>query len=588
MTAELSPDDARQTPRAADPLVPEEGGPAAGSRSGVPDLLPARMVNEYVYCPRLAYLEWVQGEWEDSEDTIDGKTVHRRVDEERETDFPAGDDDDPGRPVAARSILLSDPDLGAIARIDLVEAEGRVATPIDYKRGRAPEVAAGAWDPERVQVCLQGLILRANGYQADRGVIWFAGSRQRVEVLFDDELVALTRASVAGLRALGASGRLPPPLVDSPKCVGCSLAGICLPDEVNALRGVGAPEDARRLVPARDERRSLYVQEQGTTIAKRGERLVVTTREQGVAPTEVRLLDVAHVAVFGAVQVTTQALRALAEQDVPVAFLSYGGWLWGVLHGTAHKNVEGRMAQHRLADAGATLPIARQMVCGKLLNQRTFLRRNLPEPDKRLLGRLALHAHRARHAKDSAELLGLEGLGAREYFTALPGLLRGSGAWAAARFRELGRNRRPPGDEVNAVLSFLYTLLVKDAYLAAVAVGLDPLRGVYHVPKYGRPALALDLAEEFRPLVADSTCITLFNQGELGASDFLRRARGVQLTAAGRKTVIAGYERRMTTLVTHPLFGYSLSYRRVLELQARLLRAVLLGDAPAYRAFTTR
>jgi CRISPR-associated protein Cas1 len=119
-------------------------------------------------------------------------------------------------------------------------------------------------------------------------------------------------------------------------------------------------------------------------------------------------------------------------------------------------------------------------------------------------------------------------------------------------------------------------------------VGFDPFRGVYHAPKYGRPALGLDLCEEFRPLVADSVCLTLFNQGELGPGDFVKRARGVALTAAGRRTLLAGYERRMNQLVTHPVFGYTIGYRRVIELQARLLRAVVLGEVPSYRPFTTR
>jgi CRISPR-associated protein Cas1 len=232
--------------------------------------------------------------------------------------------------------------------------------------------------------------------------------------------------------------------------------------------------------------------------------------------------------------------------------------------------------------------VARALVSGKILNQRTLLRRNLDAPDRRLIGRLALYARQARHARDLGTLLGIEGVAAQEYFAAFPGLFRGMGAWAGPKFAAAGRNRRPPRDEVNAVLSFLYALLVKDCTVTAQAVGFDPFRGLYHAPKYGRPALGLDLCEEFRPLVADSTCVTLFNQGELNADDFVGRARGVALTPAGRRAVLAGYERRMNQMVTHPVFGYTIGYRRVLEVQARLLRAVLLGEIAAYRPFTTR
>lgn len=167
-------------------------------------------------------------------------------------------------------------------------------------------------------------------------------------------------------------------------------------------------------------------------------------------------------------------------------------------------------------------------------------------------------------------------------------MFRGAGAWAGAVFAAGGRNRRPPRDEVNAVLSFLYAMLIKDCTLAAHLVGFDAYRGFYHAPKYGRPALALDLCEEFRPLIADSVCITLFNQGELSVKDFVKRARGVALAPAGRRAVLAGYERRMNQLVTHPVFGYTISYRRVIEVQARLLRATVLGEVPTYRPFSTR
>ncbi len=553
--------------------------------SAPPDLLPARMVNEYVYCPRLAYLEWVQGEWDDSADTIEGRFAHRRVDLEAPAEVPPAAAA-PEAPAVARSLVLSSEALGVIARIDLVELEGTRAVPVDYKRGAVPDTERRAHDPERVQLCLQGLLLRENGYTADRGVLYFAESRTRVEVPFDDELIALTRAAVEGLRALATAGRLPPPLVDSPKCVRCSVAGICLPDEVHRLTHPEIPGEVRRLVPGRDDRQALYVQEQGAWVGKRGDRLTVTMKGETLA--DVRLLDISQVALFGGVQLSTQALRELCDRGIPVVYLSQGGWFYGMTTGLGHKNVEVRMAQHRAADSGAGLAVARALVSGKILNQRTLLRRNLDAPDRRLIGRLALYARQARHARDLGTLLGIEGVAAQEYFAAFPGLFRGMGAWAGPKFAAAGRNRRPPRDEVNAVLSFLYALLVKDCTVTAQAVGFDPFRGLYHAPKYGRPALGLDLCEEFRPLVADSTCVTLFNQGELNADDFVVRARGVALTPAGRRAVLAGYERRMNQMVTHPVFGYTIGYRRVLEVQARLLRAVLLGEIAAYRPFTTR
>ena len=159
---------------------------------------------------------------------------------------------------------------------------------------------------------------------------------------------------------------------------------------------------------------------------------------------------------------------------------------------------------------------------------------------------------------------------------------------AAEAFELEGRNRRPPRDPVNAALSLAYSLLTKDCVLAVAAVGLDPLLGFLHQPRYGRPALALDLMEEMRPLIADSVVVTAMNTQVIGEDDFVRASTGCAMTAAGRRRFIECYERRMDQLVTHPVFGYRLSYRRVLEVQARLLSRLLLGEVEAYPAFRTR
>ncbi len=562
--------------------APETGAPEGSAA----DLLPARMVNEYVYCPRLAYLEWVQGEWDDNADTVAGRYAHRRVDAPTAAALPPADATIPDQTLTARSVMVSSEALGAIARVDLIELDGRRVTPVDYKRGSVPGTDARAWDPERVQLCVQGLILRDNGYECTGGVLYFVESRARVEVPFDAELEALARQALAGLRRMAESGRLPPPLVNSPKCVRCSLAGICLPDEVNRLSHPELVAEPRRLIPGRDDALPLYVQEQGATVGKKDDQLVV--RLEGKDVREVRLLDLSQVVLFGRVQITSQAVQALCEREIPISYLSAGGWFYGMTTGIAHKNVELRIAQHRAAESDVALRVARSIVSGKIQNQRTILRRNLPERDRRLLGRLAVHARQARHVTEAASLLGVEGIAGQLYFGAFHQLLRGAGEWASAVFRAQGRNRRPPRDEVNAVLSFLYAVLTKECAVITQAVGFEVYRGIYHTPKYGRPAMALDLCEEFRPLIADSVCLSLFNQGELGPNDFVKRARGVALTPAGRRTVLAGFERRMGQTVTHPVFGYTISYRRIVELQARLLRAVLLGEIPAYRPFTTR
>ncbi|MCI0419460.1 MAG: CRISPR-associated endonuclease Cas1, partial [Acidobacteria bacterium] len=189
------------------------------------------------------------------------------------------------------------------------------------------------------------------------------------------------------------------------------------------------------------------------------------------------------------------------------------------------------------------------------------------------------------------ELLGVEGNAARLYFGAFDGMIKaepGEEKPALPRFDFAGRNRRPPRDAVNALLSLAYSLLTKDFTIACYAVGFDPMLGFYHQPRFGRPALALDLMEPFRPLVADSCVIQAINNRMVSPDDFLMAGQAVALRPQGRKAFYRAYELRMDTLVTHPLFDYRVSYRRLLEIQARLLGKMLQGEIGKYPVFITR
>jgi len=482
--------------------------------------------------------------------------------------------------------MLSAPGEKLIAKLDVLDLENSVAVPIDYKRGRVPDVPGNAWEPERVQLCAQGLILRENGYQCEGGILYLIDSRRRVSIPFDEALVDRTHELVGQLRAMAATGQIPPPLDDSPKCPRCSLVGICLPDETRLLACPMAQPgngDVRRLTPARDDALPLYIQDQGVTLGKSGDVLTVKSRQQTLR--QVKMIDVSQVCLFGNVQVTAQALREITAADVPVCHFSYGGWFHAITRGMSHKNIELRMRQFAgAADSAQSLALAKQFVLGKIKNCRTLLRRHLDEAEaKAVLGPLARLFHRARQAASLESLLGIEGMAAKVYFAGFAKLLKG-----ADEFNIEGRNRRPPRDPVNALLSFVYAMLMKELTVVLYAVGFDPMLGFYHQPRYGRPSLALDLAEPFRPLVADSTVLTLVNNGEVTPSSFIRRGGGVALTDAGRRAVISAFERRLDTLVTHPIFGYRVSYRRVLEVQARLLGRVLLGEIERYPNFCTR
>ena len=550
-----------------------------------PELLPARMVNEYVYCPRLSYLMWVQGEWAASADTVEGSQAHRRVDQ-RKGKLPKAEDVEEDTRIHARSITLSSERLGLIAKLDLVEGDDGEVTPVDYKRGKRPHVEGGVWGPERVQLALQVLLLREHGYTCNGGVIYFVASKERVPVPVDEEVERAALKAIADMRAMGASATMPPPLVDSPKCPRCSLVGICLPDELNFMKErVEAP---RPLAVERTQALPLYVQAQRGKVSKKGETLEIEP-EVG-EKVKVRLIDVSSVVVMGNVYVTTPTLHELMSRGIPVSWHGYGGWFMGHTTGTGHKNVELRAAQYRTSFNDAwCLRIAQGIVAAKIANARTLLRRNWKDGEmpEELANEFKQLIAKCARTGSLGELLGIEGTAAARYFAHFARMFSTIDD-GVTRFDFNGRNRRPPTDPVNALLSFGYAMLTRTMHQTLSHVGLDPYRGFYHQPRYGRPALALDLMEPFRPLIVDSTVIQVINNGEVAPSDFLRAGPAINLNDHGRKAFIAAFERRLSHEVTHPVFGYQVSYRAVLELQARLLGRHLLGELEEYPNFITR
>jgi CRISPR-associated protein Cas1 len=358
-----------------------------------------------------------------------------------------------------------------------------------------------------------------------------------------------------------------------------------------------AEADIRRLVPARDDLRPLYLNTQGLRVGKSGNVLKVHEKDKLVQ--EVRMGEICQLNLMGNIQVTTQAVQGLCENEVPIAYFSMGGWFYGLTEGLGLKNIFLRREQFRMADVPTyCLRLARALVAGKIRNQRTMLQRNHIEPPQRAIDMLKCLHEDAAHAESLEQLLGIEGNAARWYFQHFAGMIKTTdnesgqnpdpSEAAAFTFDFKHRNRRPPRDPVNALLSLAYSVLTKDLTIVCRAVGFDPFLGFYHQPRFGRPSLALDLMEPFRPLIADSAVLSAINTRMVSSRDFIRAGGAVALTANGRKAFFRAYEQRMDTLATHPLFGYRVNYRRLLEIQARLLGRVLTGELTTYPVFTTR
>src|SRR5262249_2120205 len=368
------------------------------------------------------------------------------------------------------------------------------------------------------------------------------------------------------------------------------------------------------VIPKADDGAVLYLQEPGSFVGKRSHHL--TVKKDGIELSRVPLAMVRQVVVFGNVQVSTQALETLLANEIPVMYLTGYGRFLGALTPAPTKNVSLRLAQfQRFGDPAEALTLAKEVGRAKLVNQRALLMRSLrsrsqangdsdsvasegtsdtPENEKSVRGSDELSARlmadllpKVERATGIESLLGLEGQGATLYFGGFSRFLKAQPPGRGFDFPT--RTRRPPKDPVNALLSFAYSLLCKDCFSALCTVGFDPYHGFFHgTGRHGRPSLALDLMEEFRSVIADSVVLTMVNNRVVTPDDFLTWREACQLNEEGRKKFFQAYEQRKATLVTHPVYGYKMSYSRMLEVQARMLAAYVRGDIPQYTGFTVR
>jgi CRISPR-associated protein Cas1 len=461
------------------------------------------------------------------------------------------------------------------------QAVGGVLRRYPVVRTDTPDVVA------QVRLFAEGLLLEeALGQSVSHGYIEAPGTGARQLVPFTEALRAQFEEAHAAVLAMRDADRIPPPVADE-RCPPCPLLEVCLPFEVQALLHPEAPPP--RVVPRDTLARTLYVDAPGSMVRLQAGQLMVEQRDEaGTRQTLARLpaVSVERVLLVGHVQVSTQALHTLLAQGVEVMLMTAGGRLKGRLSPVWHPNAHLRLHQYGYHQQGS-LSMARAFVAGKIENYRVLLLRYARRGADALLAGAARQLQALRRplaeAPDLATLMGLEGHGSRVWFGQFGRLIRASG------FEFTHRSRRPPRDPVNALLSFAYALLLGDVLSACQVAGLDPYIGFLHRPRYGRPALALDLMEEFRPVVADSVVLTLLNTGMIQPGHFEEKLGGVYLNEAGRKTFYRAWNDRRREEVLHPVFGYRLPYHRIIEVQARLLAQVLTsGGTTIYRPFAIR
>ena len=360
---------------------------------------------------------------------------------------------------------------------------------------------------------------------------------------------------------------------------------------------------------------TLYLTEEYALVRRDGEDslLVQIPEKQGkngavLSPARkerVPLIKIDEVVVLGEVTLTTSAMHLLLERDIEITFLGHYGQFKGRLSPPFSKNAILRMAQYRAhQDMPTRCELARRFVIGKLSNQRQRLQRyQRHQSDAEMkqvieqigtllhqLTTLRLDSTRASHKLTGGDnpvagtpletILGMEGAGSAAYFRCFGKLLNDPRQWPFS-----GRVKRPPTDPVNSLLSFGYSLLTSKVASAVQLVGFDHFVGYLHSSFYGRPALALDLIEEFRPVIADSVVLTLLNNHMLTPKDFVIELGAYRLKDERRKVFFTKLEERLDEEVNHPIFGYKTTYRRCLELQGRLLAKFVTGEIDHYPPF---
>lgn len=534
-------------------------------------------LHAFAYCDRLFYLEEVEELYTQDAAVFAGRRLHAELEKQEGEDW--------------EELFLESDRLGLRGKVDALRTRDGHIIPYEHKRGRSarddrkqPE----PWDSDRLQILAYACLLEhCLGVTIPEGRIRYHADNVLIKVPVTDTGRQEVQQAIARARALRESPRRPPVTTNERLCTRCSLAPVCLPEEARLAHD--REWQPVRLFPKDDDREVLHVLEPGTRVGRSSEQLKITRRDRPDELLPVR--QIAQVVLHSFAQISTQALHLCAEHDIGVHFLSGGGRFVGSFD-PRQGSIQRRIRQYAaLSDPDTGLRLAKQLVLCRGKGQRKFLMRGRKGAAAEALLTQAIARMKAmlpqiENATSLAELLGIEGNLAALYFGALPHLL---GETVPAEMRFSGRNRRPPKDRFNALLSFGYALLLKDVMNAILTVGLEPALGFYHQPRTQAPPLALDLMEIFRVLLVDMPAIASINrhQWEVQA-DFEVRGEQVWLSDAGRAKFIDLYERRKQESWKHPVTGYSLTYRRLLELEVRLLEKEWNGEGGLFAQLILR
>jgi CRISP-associated protein Cas1 len=528
------------------------------------------------YCERLFYLEEVEELYTQDAAVFAGRRLHAELEKHEDEDW--------------EELFLESPELGLRGRVDALRTRDGQTIPYEHKRGRChrdEQNQPQAWESDRLQILSYACLLEsALGIEISEGRIRYHADNVLVHVPLDDAGRQAVQDSIYRARELRTSTLRPPVTENERLCARCSLAPVCLPEEARLSHD--REWQPIRLFPADDEREVLHILEPGTCVGRTGDQLKVTRKGKPVEKMAIR--QVSQVVLHSYSQISTQALYFCKEYEVGVHLVSGGGRYIGSFD-QRQGSIQRRIRQYgALSDPAFCLTMAKQLVQCRGQSQRKFLMRgqrgNRCEELIGAIAQMQALLKQVKYADSLPSLLGVEGKLAAIYFGVLSHLVS-KDAPVLLHFNE--RNRRPPKDRFNALLGFGYALLLKDVMNAILTVGLEPALGFYHQPRTQASPLALDLMEIFRVPLVDMTIVASINRGQWDVNeDFEVRGQQVWLSNDGIRKFIQLYERRKDESWKHPILGYSLSYRRLFELEVRLLEKEWMGEGGLFAKLVVR
>ncbi len=528
------------------------------------------------YCPRLFYLEEVEELYTQDAAVFAGRRLHAELEKQEDEEW--------------EDLFLESTELGLRGRVDALCTRDGQTIPYEHKRGRChrdDNNQPQAWESDRLQILAYACLLEsALGIPISEGRIRYHADNVLVHVPLDETGRLAVQDAIQRARELRSSTYRPPVTENERLCARCSLAPVCLPEEARLAHD--REWQPIRLFPVDDEREVLHVLEPGSRVGRSGDQLKVCRKDQAVEKVAIR--QVSQVVLHSYSQISTQALYFCKEFDVGVHLVSGGGRYLGSFD-TRQGSIQRRIAQYgALTQPELCLGLAKRLVQCRGQSQRKFLMRgkqcDRTEAVSEAISQMQALLKQVEKTGSIASLLGVEGRLAAIYFGVL-GALVGQDVPEKLRFEH--RNRRPPKDRFNAMLGFGYALLLKDVMNSILAVGLEPALGFYHQPRTQASPLALDLMEIFRVPLVDMTVMASVNRGQWDVQeDFEVRGQQVWLSNSGSRKFIQFYERRKSECWKHPILGYSMSYRRLFELEVRLLEKEWMGEGGLFAKLIVR